>query len=118
MRLRNIKGCKEKIHTNEYVIQDPNKYKGKWNEFFKNNHPIQIEIGMGKGKFIIELARMNPDINYIGIEKFSSILVRALEKRPELESNNLVFIRMDAEYINEFFRSLAKGKTCQEKIDF
>lgn len=103
MRLRNIKGSREMIQTNEYVVPEPENHKGKWNQFFKNNHPIHIEIGMGKGKFIAQLAKINPEINYIGIEKFSSVLIRALEKRPELESDNLIFIRMDAEYINDVF---------------
>lgn len=103
MRLRNVKGSREKIAANPYVIQEPKEMKGKWAEFFGNNNPIHIEIGMGKGQFIMELARRNPEINYVGIEKFSSVLVRALEKRPELESSNLVFIRMDAEEIEEVF---------------
>ncbi|MBQ3600224.1 MAG: tRNA (guanosine(46)-N7)-methyltransferase TrmB [Lachnospiraceae bacterium] len=103
MRLRNVKGSRETIAANNYVIQTPEDYKGKWHDFFQNNNPIHIEIGMGKGKFIMELAKQNPDINYIGIEKYSSVLVRALEKRPELETDNLVFIRMDAENIVDVF---------------
>lgn len=106
MRLRNVKGSRETIAANEYVMHLPEEYesyKGRWKEFFGNNNPIHIEIGMGKGKFIMELAKANPDINYIGIEKYSSVLVRALEKRPELETNNLVFIRMDAEDIIKVF---------------
>ena len=103
MRLRNVKGSRETIAAKNYVIQTPEDYKGKWHDFFHNNNPIHIEIGMGKGKFIMELAKQNPDINYIGIEKYSSVLVRALEKRPELETDNLVFIRMDAENIVDVF---------------
>lgn len=103
MRLRNIKGSREKIALDEYVIQEPKNHKGKWNEIFQNDNPIHIEIGMGKGKFIFQLAQENPSINYVGIEKFSSVLVRALEKRAEIKIDNLVFIRMDAEYINEVF---------------
>lgn len=104
MRLRNVKGSRETIAANDYVVHDEEQMKGKWHEFFGNDHPIHIEIGMGKGQFIIELARRNPDINYIGIEKYSSVLVRAIEKR-ELEENmqNLYFIRMDAEYIEKVF---------------
>lgn len=71
---------------------------------FGNTNPIHIEIGMGKGQFIMELARQNPDINYLGIEKYSSVLVRAIEKRKQEESmTNLYFIRMDAEYIENVF---------------
>ena len=106
MRLRNVKGSRETIAANEYAMSVPEEYesyKGRWKEFFGNDNPIHIEIGMGKGKFIMELAKANPDINYIGIEKYSSVLVRALEKRPELETNNLVFIRMDAEDIVKVF---------------
>lgn len=104
MRLRNVKGSRETIAANDYVIHDEEQMKGKWHDFFGNDHPIHIEIGMGKGQFIIELARRNPDINYIGIEKYSSVLVRAIEKR-ELEEDmqNLYFIRMDAEYIENVF---------------
>ena len=99
MRLRNIKGSRETIAANEYCIHEPKEQKGKWNEVFGNDNPIHIEVGMGKGKFIMELARQNPDVNYVGIEKYSSVLIRALEKRPELEQDNLVFIRMDAVFI-------------------
>ena len=103
MRLRNIKGSRETIAANEYCIHEPKEQKGKWNEVFGNDNPIHIEVGMGKGKFIMELARQNPDVNYVGIEKYSSVLFRALEKRPELEQDNLVFIRMDAEELPEVF---------------
>ncbi len=103
MRLRNVKGSRENIEASEYVVQHPEEYKGRWGEIFKNDYPIHIEIGMGKGQFIMELAQRNPHINYVGIEKFSSVLIRALEKRPLLENNNLVFIRIDAENINEIF---------------
>ncbi len=103
MRLRNVKGSRDIIAQNEYVFQEPKDCKGKWREKFQNNNPIHIEIGMGKGKFIMDLAQRNPDINYIGIEKFSSVLVRALEKQEEAELGNLFFIRMDAENMNDVF---------------
>ena len=97
MRLRNVKGSRETIAANDYVVHSETDMKGHWHELFGNNNPIHIEIGMGKGQFIMELARRNPDINYIGIEKYSSVLVRALEKRElEPEMTNLYFIRMDA----------------------
>ena len=70
---------------------------------FGNDNPIHIEVGMGKGKFIMELAAKHPDINYIGIEKYSSVLIRALEKREQLEQDNLLFIRMEAEYLPDVF---------------
>lgn len=103
MRLRNVKGSRETIAANDYVVHAPEEQKGKWSEVFGNSNPIHIEVGMGKGKFITELARQNPDINYVGIEKYSSVLVRALEKRPALEQDNLMFIRMDAENLPEVF---------------
>lgn len=115
MRLRNVKGSRDNIAISPYVIQVPGEHKGNWNKVFNNNNPIHIEIGMGKGQFIMELARRNPDINYIGIEKFSSVLIRAIEKRPELESNNLFFIRMDAETINEVFE---EGEVAQIYLNF
>ena len=108
MRLRNVKGSQEKILENPYTIQtdgtNGEDYKGLWNKkIFKNDNPIHIEIGMGKGQFIMGLASNNPDINYIGIEKYSSVLVRALDKRENLETDNLMFLRMDAEDIAEYF---------------
>lgn len=103
MRLRNIKGSRETVAANDYVVQEPEKLKGKWNTLFGNDHPIHVEIGMGKGKFIMQLAAENPEINYIGIEKYSSVLLRALQKRNEVELSNLYFIRFDAEYLNDIF---------------
>lgn len=104
MRLRNIPGSREVIAESEFVVHDETSYKGKWHEVFGNSNPIEIEIGMGKGSFIIELAKRNPDINYIGIEKYSSVLLRAIEKRSEEDDiKNLKFIRMDAEYITDVF---------------
>ena len=103
MRLRNIKGAEEFIASSEFVIQTPEEYKGKWNTFFGNDNPIHIEIGMGKGKFIHAMAEQNPGINYIGIEMYSSVLYRAIEKRQQTECSNLYFIRMEAEEIAEVF---------------
>lgn len=103
MRLRNVRGAREAMIDSKYIVNEPEQYKGRWNEFFGNNNPIRLEIGTGKGKFLMTLATQNPDINYIGIEKYSSVLVRALEKQNELELPNVVFIRMDAEHIEEIF---------------
>lgn len=105
MRLRNIPGARETIAESEFVIHNEEEHKGKWKEVFGNDNPIHLEIGTGKGSFIMESARRNPDINYIGIEKYSSVLLRALEKMEEEEPRltNLVFIRMDAEYIENVF---------------
>lgn len=103
MRLRNVKGAKEKILSSRYNIDNPFDNINNWNKVFNNNNPIYIEIGMGKGKFIIENAINNPNINYIGIEKFDSVIVRAIEKVEELDIPNLKFIRMDATRIDEVF---------------
>ena len=67
-------------NRDEYVVKDEQNMKGKWHELFGNDNPIHIEVGMGKGRFIMDMARLHPDINYVGIEKFSSVLVRVFEK--------------------------------------
>ena len=85
MRLRNVPGSRDVIKSSEYCIHDPEQYKGHWAEVFGNDHPIYIEIGMGKGRFLMDNARQNPDINYIGIEMYSSVLIRAIEKAKEQE---------------------------------
>lgn len=103
MRLRNVPGAREIMVENKYVYTEPEGMKGKWREVFGNSNPIHIEVGMGKGKFITTLAGLNPNINYIGIEKYSSVLLRAVEKQDELQLENLRFIRMDAENITEVF---------------
>lgn len=103
MRLRNIKGSKEFIEASPFVIQNPEEYKGRWRDCFHNDNPIHIEIGMGKGQFIHQLAEQNPHINYIGIEMYSSVLYRALEKREKTDLNNLYFLRFDAKYLNNIF---------------
>lgn len=103
MRLRNIPGARETIAESQWIIQDPSSLKGKWREKFGNDHPIQLEIGTGKGKFINQLAKENPDINYVGIEKYSSVLIRALDKLNESQITNLLFVRGDAELVCEYF---------------
>lgn len=105
MRLRNVKGAKEEVAKSPFVISEPQSYKGKWNELFSNEHPIHIEIGMGKGQFIHALAKENPHINYIGIEKYDSVLVRALAKREEYEGNNLFLLCFDAQKIEDIFET-------------
>lgn len=103
MRLRNVPGSREAIAESNLAINEPQVLKGKWNEEFGNNNPIRIEIGMGKGRFITQLALENPDINYVGIEKYSSVLIRAIEKCQDIEVPNLRFIRMEAEHICDVF---------------
>lgn len=108
MRLRNIKGSRERIAADEAVVQEAASNKGAWSTFFGNNNPLYIEIGMGKGQFITQMALANPDKNYLGIEKYSSVLIRAIEKREQLIAeghalSNLYYIRMDAENLTEVF---------------
>ena len=102
MRQRNVKNKQEIIENSKYFLENPSEFKGKWNEVFENNNPIYIEIGMGKGKFIIENAKRYPNINFIGIEKFDSILALAL-KKIDLDLPNLKMIRLDASNINDVF---------------
>lgn len=102
MRLRNVKNKEEIMNNSSYLIKDYFNYKGKWNEVFGNNNPIYIEIGMGKGKFIIDNAKNYPDINFIGIEKYDSVIAKSLQKVPE-GINNLFMIRADALDIDNIF---------------
>lgn len=105
MRLRNITGSREIIGESEFVVQNPEEQKGNWSGIFGNNSPIHIEIGMGKGRFIMDMAKAHSDINYIGIEKYSSVLLRAVQKMEQEPQplSNVRFIRMDAEMITDVF---------------
>lgn len=103
MRLRNVAGSREAIATSRFVVQNPKERKGQWHILFQNTNPIHIEIGMGKGRFLMDLAKLHPEINYIGIEKYSSVLIRGIQKMEAEELPNLYFIRMDAEEITECF---------------
>lgn len=103
MRLKNIKGAKEKINLSPYIIQNPQQYKGKYKTLFENDNPIHLEIGMGKGDFIIGMAQKYPNINFIGIEKFDSVILRATQKLENIELSNLKLIRFDATEIQSIF---------------
>ncbi|MBE5830643.1 MAG: tRNA (guanosine(46)-N7)-methyltransferase TrmB [Butyrivibrio sp.] len=103
MRLRNIAGSREVIAESQYTVKDPETKKGLWKEVFGNDRPIHIEIGMGKGRFLMDLAEQNPNINYVGIEKYSSVLLRAIQKQELRQLPNVKFIRMEAEDITEVF---------------
>jgi tRNA (guanine-N7-)-methyltransferase len=102
MRLRNVKNKKEIMDNSSYLVKDPTMYKGKWRELFNNSNPIYIEIGMGKGQFIINNALAYPDINFIGIEKYDSVIAKGLQKIPE-GLNNLAMVRWDALDIEDIF---------------
>ena len=103
MRLRNIPGADEAIADIPHCIQEPMAEKGRWHLIFGNENPIHIEIGMGKGQFIMQLAKEHPDINYIGIERYSSVLLRALQKMEIEPLPNIRFLCMDASIITEVF---------------
>ncbi|MEY8339416.1 tRNA (guanosine(46)-N7)-methyltransferase TrmB [Lachnospiraceae bacterium 62-35] len=115
MRLRHIPGAEKQIAESPYVIQEPEAKKGKWHEVFGNHNPIEIEVGMGKGKFIMELANSHPDINYIGIERYSSVLLRGLQKRKEMELSNIYFMCIDAKEMENIF---APGEISRIYLNF
>ncbi len=103
MRLKKIKNAYETISKSNYFVCEPQKYKSKWNELFNNNSPIELEIGMGKGDFIIKKAITNPNINYIGLEKYDSVLVYAIKKLNDIEIKNLKLINENATNITDIF---------------
>lgn len=112
MRLRNIPGADERIEAHPVVFGEEESKRGIWNEVFQNENPIHIEIGMGKGQFLIQLATNHPNINYIGIERYSSVLSRALDKYDSMESApaNIRFICMDAANLADMFAPGEVGK--------
>lgn len=108
MRLRNIPGAKDAVLESPFTIQEPEAHKGMWAAAFPKKQPLHIEVGMGKGRFLMDMARLHPEINYVGIEMYDSVLLRALQKREELaaageELPNLFFMRMDARNLPEVF---------------
>ncbi|MCD8300445.1 MAG: tRNA (guanosine(46)-N7)-methyltransferase TrmB [Clostridiales bacterium] len=112
MRLRNIPGAMEMVAAHPYCIDDGKPLAGKWKEIFENDNPLHLEIGMGKGQFLLTLAEMHPDINYVGIEKYDSVLVRATEKLDGRDKplHNIRFLRMDAVNICSMFAPGEVGK--------
>ena len=103
MRLRNIPGADEVVANSNFCIQAPTEHKGNWSAVFGNDNPIHIEIGMGKGRFIMDLAALNPNINYIGIERYTSVLLRAVQKIEENPLPNVKFLCVDAATLPEIF---------------
>ena len=106
MRLRNVKNKKDIMNNSKLLILNCKDYIGKWNKAFDNNNPVHIEIGMGKGDFLLGMALKYPNINFIGIEKYDSIMARAIQKIEGLEDipNNIRLIRMDAKEIDLVFK--------------
>lgn len=117
MRLRNIPIAKEVIASSDCVVKEYKDNKGKWAEVFGNNHPIRIEVGMGKGQFIIAMAQAYPEINFIGIERYDSVLLRAIQKleKEEKQPENLRFVCMDAGELPETFE---KGEVDRIYLNF
>jgi len=105
MRIRKLKNEKNLINESKYIIDSPKDYFGKWSSVFSNDNPIHVEVGMGKGKFILENAIKYPDINFIGIEKFDSAIARAIKKIDDYDLPNLKLVRMDASTIDEVFKN-------------
>ena len=115
MRLRNIAGARDVIAGSEYVIQNPTECKGHWKEIFDNPGELHIEVGMGKGKFLNEMARKNPHINYLGIEMYSSVLLRAIQKMEADPLPNLKFLCVDARILPDVFE---KGEVDHIYLNF
>jgi len=105
MRLRNIKGALEYVLASPYVIKDFEQCKGKFINVFENNNPIHLEIGTGKGDFIIGMALMYPNINFIGVEKYASVLFKLIKKIEDKEIKNLKIIMMDATTVDNIFKN-------------
>ena len=115
MRLRHIRGAEETIASSPFVIQEPTQHKGAWNQVFGNSHPIEIEVGMGKGRFIMEKAGASPGTNYIGIERYSSVLLRGLQLRSGLDLGNIFFMCIDAKDLADIF---APGEVSRIYLNF
>ena len=115
MRLRNIPGAREALEKDDFVFVETELKKGAWSEVFGNSEPIHIEIGTGKGRFINEIALNNPDINYLGLEKYSSVLIKAMKKLHDDPKRNLRLIRMDATDITDCF---AYGEVSKIYLNF
>ncbi|MDO5135877.1 MAG: tRNA (guanosine(46)-N7)-methyltransferase TrmB [Eubacteriales bacterium] len=120
MRLRNIPGAKDVIRNSPYVIQNPEEKRGRLTEAFPQKQPLHIEVGMGKGRFLMDMARLHPEVNYIGIEMYDSVLLRAIQKREEQRDagevlSNLLFLRVDARLLLEIFE---KGEVDRIYLNF
>ena len=116
MRMRKKKNCAARIERcGDIRITDPEAHKGKWSEVFGNDNPIHVEIGCGKGSFVVGMAKMYPDVNFIAIEKVEDVIVMAMEKAIENEVGNVLFMDLDAERIEDFFE---KGEIQRIDLNF
>ncbi len=103
MEYNKIKNADKIIEKSPYLIQNPTQYKNKWSDLFENKNPIHIELGTGRGDFIINMAKTYPKINFIGIELVDSQLVKAVDRLSNLNLPNLKLINMDARNIDQVF---------------
>ncbi len=117
MRLRNIPGAEEAVAAHELCYNDGHPMAGEWSKIFENDHPLCLEIGMGKGRFLITLAELHPELNYVGIEMFDSVLLRALQKMDATPNppGNIRFLRMNAENVCSMF---APGEVSRIYLNF
>ncbi|HIX02444.1 MAG TPA: tRNA (guanosine(46)-N7)-methyltransferase TrmB [Candidatus Ligilactobacillus excrementigallinarum] len=104
MRLRNRPWAKPLIEENpQYVVTEPEKFKGNWQSRFAKKAPLYVEIGMGKGQFIVEMARRHPENNYLGMELQTVATGYALKKQLEQKLPNLQLVRANGASLTEFF---------------
>ena len=101
MRLKNVPRAAEVIEKSSYAVKDPERFRGKWAEFFGNGNPIHVELGMGKGRFVMDMARLHPEINFIGIERQKSVILRAVEKMEEDPLPNVALVLYEGDNIEE-----------------
>ncbi len=101
MRLKNVPRAAEVIEKSRYAVKDPERFRGKWAEFFGNANPIHVELGMGKGRFVMDMARLHPEINFIGIERQKSVILRAVEKMEEDPLPNVALVLYEGDNIEE-----------------
>ena len=115
MRLKNVPGSRDEIAASSYAVIAPQLYRSRWHTLYPGKQPLHLEIGMGKGRFLLDMAALHPEINYLGIEKYSSVLVKAVRKQEEMALPNLMFARMDAEEICD---CLAEGEAAKIYLNF
>ncbi|WCK55501.1 tRNA (guanosine(46)-N7)-methyltransferase TrmB [Aneurinibacillus sp. Ricciae_BoGa-3] len=104
MRLRKRPGVKEAMETfPELVPLNGEEYKGKWSAFFGNDHPLHVELGTGKGRFVTTLAEHNPEINYIGVELREEVLISAVKKAQDKQLKNIAFLWININDLENYF---------------
>lgn len=123
MRLRHIPGCEEFVAQSADVVHSPEQYRGNWKTFFGNDRPVELEIGMGKGQFIRKLSLLHPEVNYLGLERYETVLMKAIKRKADEDARlpedgkrtNLFFLAEDAKRLPEIF---AKGEVDRIYLNF